>query len=70
MVATEIPACIYTVLQCISSILLFMKHLGHTVLPALRCQKRVLAIKSFLLGIKTSGFKRTLISASLITRRL
>ena len=31
-----------------------------TVLPALRCHLRFLAIKPFLLGVKTSGFKRKL----------
>ena len=30
----------------------------YTVLPALRCHLRFLAIKPFLLGVKTSGFKR------------
>ena len=29
-----------------------------TALPALRCHLRFLAIKPFLLGVKTSGFKR------------
>ena len=32
----------------------------HTVLPALRCHLRFLAIKPFLLRVKTSGFKRKL----------
>ena len=30
------------------------------MLPALRCHLRFLAIKPFLLGVKTSGFKRKL----------
>ena len=33
---------------------------AYTVLPALRCHLRFLAIKPFLLGVKTSGFKRKL----------
>ena len=35
-------------------------YLTCTVLPALRCHLRFLAIKPFLLGVKTSGFKRKL----------
>ena len=31
---------------------------SYTVLPALRCHLRFLTIKPFLLGVKTSGFKR------------
>ena len=38
--------------------ILFLKPNIRTVLPALRCHLRFLAIKPFLLGVKTSGFKR------------